>query len=225
MVILVIGDVHAPFVHKPSVSKLLKFIEDMPEKPTHIVQVGDLYDFYSFSRFPHNPDIISPKDEVLEGRQCAEEIWKAMKARSPKAQCYQILGNHCRRPFKRLQEVLPEFQSIFNIDELWKFPGVNTLFDPREELLINDIVFIHGHRSKLGDHSAYTGKKTVVGHSHRGGVVYQAKFGHKELIWELNVGYLADPTHEALKYSPQKFTHWTHGIGLIDRYGPRFIPL
>lgn len=223
--ILVIGDTHFPFIHKPTLSKILEHLEKVKKKPDYIVQIGDLYDFYSFSRFPRNQNIVTPQEEVLTGQQGAEEMWKAIKKRAPSAVCYQMRGNHCDRPMKRLKEVAPELQCLFKIDDLWKFKGVCTVLDSREELVINGIVFIHGYRSKLGDHAAYTRNKTVCGHSHRGGVIYLPKFGHKEMIWELNAGYVADPAADPLKYSQQKFNNWTHGFGIIDALGPRFVPL
>lgn len=219
-----IGDVHAPFIHKPTFGKVLRYLENLKKKPNYIIQIGDLYDFYSASRFPKNPNIITPDQEVLEGRECAEEMWRALKNRAPKAECYQLFGNHSLRPNKRLMETAPELFSFYTPKPLWDFKGVNTINDIREELILEGIAFQHGHRSQPGSHAAYNGISTVVGHSHRGSVTYLPQLS-KNLIWELNCGYVADPMHPALKYSPQKFNKWIHGLGEIDRFGPRFIPL
>ena len=220
---LCIGDVHAPFIYKPAFSKVLSYLDSLKKKPDYVIQIGDLYDFYSFSRFAKNPNVITPDQEVLEGRAVAEEMWRLIKKKAPSAQCYQLLGNHSVRPNKKLMEVAPELLSIFNIKPLWTFPGVITIHDPREELVIDNILFQHGHRSKLGDHAKYNSMNTVVGHSHQGNVLFIPTI-KKEIIWELNCGYIADPSHPALKYTPQKFNKWSHGIGTIDSRGPRFIP-
>ncbi len=108
--------------------------------------------------------------------------------------------------------------------ELYRFKGVHTVEDDREELIINGIIFMHGYRSRAGDHMRYNGKSTVVGHSHTGSVVYEQK-SKRNIIWELNAGFLADETAEPLRYRPQTTSKWTLGYGLIDSSGPRFIPL
>jgi len=167
---------------------------------------------------------MTAEQEVLEGRFCAEEMWRMLKRHAPKAICYQLLGNHCVRPLKKMRDVFPEAMSIFEIKPLWKFDGVTTIYDPREELVIEDIVFIHGYRTQLGSHASFMGKSMVGGHSHRGGVVLLPRFGVENPIFELNAGYLAGPEdYEALKYTPQKWNNWTRGVGYIDDLGPRFI--
>jgi hypothetical protein len=222
--ILAIGDVHAPWIHKPTFTRILKIAEGL--RPKVIVQIGDLLDLYSFSRFPKNPNIITPEDEILEGRQCAEEMWRLLQKASPDARCYQIKGNHCDRPMKRTAEMAPELLQFIgpSMRNLYEFENVKTVHDSTEELIIYDIAFLHGYRSKLGDHCKHNMMNTVVGHSHRGGVFYYPTIKGKQ-IWELNVGYIADQTKDPLKYSAQKYVHWTRGVGLIDSHGPRFIPL
>jgi hypothetical protein len=167
---------------------------------------------------------MTPSQEIQEGRLMAEEMWKSIQRRLPNAKCYQILGNHDLRPLKRVTEKFPEIASLIDMSHLWNFPGVITHHDTRTPLIIEGIDFTHGHRSKLGDHAKYTIRSTVCGHTHRGGVDF-IPLSDGKIIFELNAGYLADPEHEALKYTPNKLSKWTHGVGWIDEYGPRFIPL
>jgi hypothetical protein len=127
------------------------------------------------------------------------------------------------RPIKRVIESCPETEPFFNISEYFKFKNVETILDARQELYINDIAFIHGYRTKLGDHRDFMLKNVVHGHTHRGGVHFK-KIGDK-VLFELDCGYIGDPTSKALSYTAQKTTHWTHGFGYIDQYGPRFIAI
>lgn len=219
-----IGDAHLPWIHKPTFSKILQIIEAF--KPDVIGQCGDLYDFYSFSRFPKNPNTTSPDVELNTGRKCAEEFWRLIHKKAPDATCYQIKGNHCDRPIKRAMELAPELASLIGpqMKSIYEFEGVKTIHDSTQELIIGDICFMHGFRGKLGDHAKHNMMNTVVGHSHRGGVFYMPTIKGKT-IWELNVGYIADPTQDPLKYSMQRYVHWTRGLGLIDIHGPRFCPL
>lgn len=219
-----IGDTHMKWMHKPSFSKVLEIAEAF--KPDVIGQAGDLYDFFSFSRFPRNPNVITPEIELNESRKMAEEFWRLLQLKAPNAKCYQIKGNHCDRPIKRALEQAPELATLIGpqVRSLYEFENVTTIHDSTQELIIGDMAFLHGYRSKLGDHCKYNMMNTVVGHTHRGGVFYMQTM-QKKIIWELNVGHLADERSDALRYTPQRYVQWTRGVGLIDKFGPRFVSL
>jgi hypothetical protein len=111
--------------------------------------------------------------------------------------------------------------------ELYKFPNVKTIEDPREELIIKDICFMHGYRTKIGDHLRYNMQNTVHGHTHRGGLHFEPY--NDKILWELDCGFLADQNRLPLSYTPQRKTKWTLGFGLIQEIDgmlrPQFIPL
>jgi len=197
----------------------MNFIEVV--RPTIIIQMGDLYDFFSWGRFPR-PFEILPKDEAELGRKIAIALWKQIRLIAPKAELWQILGNHDDRAKKRIVETMPEIEPFVNLEPMWQFDGVHTVPDSKRELELAGIIFQHGHR-KFGEHVKYNLAPTVTGHTHTGGVSFITI--RDKLIWELNAGYLADPTKTPLKYNPQKWTRWTHGVGFIDNWGPRFIQL
>lgn len=220
--IFCIGDTHFPFCSKQKITKMLKLIEEL--KPTIVIQMGDLVDAYSFSKFPKSLNILSPRDEIIDARDASQEMWNAITNRAKKAKKFQLKGNHCDRPYKRLIEKAPELEDFMDFESLWKFKGVKTIQDSRDPLIIDDIYFIHGHKTKWLDHVKKYMKSIVYGHTHRGGCL-NWKIGDKQLF-ELNCGYLGDPNHEALLYRPmKKFDDWTHGVGFIDRHGGRFIAL
>lgn len=218
---LLVGDAHFPFADAQVLAWVYKISEKL--KPDYIVQMGDLYDLFSFGRWAKSLDLTTPKQEVEEGRAMAEAFWKHLKKGSPRAECFQIIGNHDARVSKQLLDKFPEIAGIVDFSHLWKFPGVKSQPSEREELFLNHICFMHGYRSKLGDHSKYNQMPTVVGHSHTGGVVFQRQ--RDRIIWELNCGYIGNPESLALSYGMQKkISHWTLGVGIIDDLGPRFIP-
>ncbi len=183
---------------------------------------------YSAAKFPRSHNVMTPKDEIEMGRVMAEDFWNAVHREAPGAKKIQLLGNHDIRPHKRIMEKVPELEQFFDFSKLFEFNQVETIHDPTQELVMGDTCFIHGHR-KHGTHFTYNLMNTVLGHTHTGGVVfakvYDPRLKKEKIIWELNVGYLADPTHKALMYRPQKWSRWTHGFGIIDKFGPRFIPL
>jgi hypothetical protein len=218
---IILGDTHFPFVHKDKVKAALDYIAF--KKPARVIQCGDLYDMLSHGKFPRSLNTYTPKEEMAKGREGAQKMWDEIRRIIPKADLRQILGNHDIRPMKRIIEQYPEAELFIDFSKWFQFDGVQTHMDIREELVLEGIAYIHGHRSKLGDHMEYMRRPTVCGHSHRGGVFYK-NFGDSTL-WELNAGYLGDPESKALSYTAQKHTHWTHGVGEVDEWGPRFIPL
>lgn len=218
--IVIIGDTHFPFCHGPTSVKILKYIEET--RPNIVIQIGDLYDFFSQTRFPRSHGVMTPKDEARMGREDAEKMWAAVHGASPQSKLIQIRGNHDVRPFKRMLEKVPELEPFFNDKEIFEFPQVETIQDETQEVVIDGICFMHGHK-KFGEHAKYNLMSTVCGHSHTGGVLFFNIRG--ETLWELNAGYVGDPSQTPLQYNQQRWIRWTHGFGVIDSHGPRFIAL
>lgn len=220
--ILVIGDAHHPWCDAEALSMVYAIIEK--EKPDVVVQVGDLMDMFAQSRFPRSLNIMTPREEMNLARSQSVDMWAKICSIVPNAMKFQQLGNHCIRPLKQVIDKWPEGEDFVAqaFKDLYTFDGVTTIYDPREELFIGDIAFIHGYRSKLGDHSKYMRMNVVCGHSHRPGVFFHQVNGQTK--WELNAGYIADPFSSALTYRAQRLHDWTTGCALIDSYGPRFIP-
>ncbi|GAC1499966.1 MAG: hypothetical protein NVS1B10_03210 [Candidatus Saccharimonadales bacterium] len=221
MKIIVLGDIHFPFHSKEALQKVLDVIKK--ERPSHVVQLGDLYDQYSFSTFSKRV-YLNPQKELADGRALAVDMWRTTRS-CGKPICIQIMGNHDVRIVKRITEKLPEAQEIFRktMFEYYRFEGVTTIEDDRDIFEIGNVAFHHGYLSKLGDHMRTHGRNIVVGHSHTGGVIFEQRAG--KTIFELNAGYLADETSEPLRYRPTKTSKWTLGYGIIDEKGPRFVSL
>lgn len=224
--IFIVGDLHLPYHNKRALRRIYAAIKK--EKPTHIIQIGDLYDQYSFSRFTKK-NITSSIKETKKARQNGLEFWNTARKIVPRSLCYQILGNHDIRLTKRIAEKVPEAYELVKekLDELYTFKGVKTIYDDRHALKIMGIIFTHGYLSKLGDHMSYFGESCVVGHSHVGGCVYKQRNG--KTIFELNAGYVGDETSEPMRYRPTAVSKWTLGYGLITFRGkvacPQFIPI
>jgi len=202
---------------------IINFIRKI--KPKYVIQIGDLYDFFAWAKWPRKREIYTAEAEVEMARDMAEDFWRSVTNASKRSKRFQIRGNHDERPYKRIAEKLPEFTLLSkHIDELFDFPGVESTQSQRDEIILGDKVFMHGYRAKLGDHARHNGMSTICGHSHLGGCV-NIRLGNRT-IWELNAGFVADESSVPLSYTDQrKFSRWTQGFGYIDQYGPRFIPL
>lgn len=224
--VLCVGDLHFPFHHKGAVSALLKRVAS--QEFQWIIQIGDLLDQYAFSRFAKK-NLHLPQRELAHGRECAVRFWERIHNLQPTANKVQLLGNHDVRLVKKAQEKLPEAQELIHdsLIELYQFDHVKTISDPRQEFKLvhpslGEIAFLHGYKSKIGDHTKWMHTNTVHGHRHRGEVTFLPING--KTLWELDCGYLADCNKEPLAYNEQKTNNWTLGHGEIDSLGPRFIP-
>jgi len=224
-VVVIAGDIHFPFSSPVALTAFYALVEDL--KPTIVAQCGDLYDMYSQSKFPASMNIYTPAAEMSLARSMAESFWATVKRIVPKASCIQILGNHSARPFKRLMESWPQGEHLVDLRKWFEFDGVKTYHDQREEVPIGDALLIHGYKSKLGEHRDHLLRSVICGHSHLGGVSYRSirlpGDNRETVLWELNCGYMADPQSKALSYTPGKITRWTHGVGVVDKWGPRFV--
>lgn len=221
--IIGVGDLHFPFVHP---HKLEKFYDHLSQKKmtkdSFVIQVGDLYDFYSQSKFARTHCLYTPEQELKLGKQMADAFWQKVNKIQPKAKKIQLLGNHDLRPEKRLLERCPELQVFFNTKPVFEFENVETIFEADQEVLIGDWVWQHGY-TQAGKHMAANQMNTGVGHLHRGYTLHLNLRG--TIITELNCGYLGDPESTALKYRERRWQFWTWGYGEVDKLGARFIHL
>ncbi|MES3012649.1 MAG: metallophosphoesterase [Pseudomonadota bacterium] len=220
--VLAVGDAHCPWMLYRTLDGICAAARGL--KPDIIIQLGDLYDFFSWTRFPRTYNLLTPIEEAKQGRKMAENMWARLAKAAPKAKLYQLRGNHDDRPYKRILEAAAEFEDLLKLDPLFQFDGVETQPSSRDELIIQGVCYMHGFRSKLGDHARHNRMSTVCGHSHKGGVVTM-RLG-KKTLFECNAGFLGNPNSRPLSYGAQrKFNDQTQGFAFIDSLGPRFVPL
>lgn len=219
---IVLGDVHFPFASMSSLMTVYSVLDQIKDIET-VIQMGDLYDMFSFSKFPRSHMVIRPDEEINLARTMADEFWKSIRRMCPKADLVQITGNHDARPYKRVLESAPELEALLNFKPLFEFDGVQTLHDPRVPFVQDGISFTHGF-SQPGTHRSKFQTHVVHGHTHRGGLFYSKNPTTNKFLFELDVGYLGDPSAKAFNYTPVKELKWSHGLGFISEYGPHWIP-
>lgn len=212
--VFVLSDIHFPFHDKGAFKEAINQIKK--SRPNVVIQIGDLFDQYVFSKYSRSLQITTETD-VLKARKQAEEMWAEIKRILPRADCIQVLGNHDVRMAKRVAERLPELEGILNPLDLYKFPKVRTLKSDREYLVIDGVVYCHGWLSKSIDHAVHFGKPTVHGHRHRPGIETKGN------LWSMDVGFLADQRQLPLKYTPSTVTNWGLACGEVDNRKPRLI--
>lgn len=220
--VLYIPDTHFPYVDKEALKKVIKIIKK--EKPTHIIQAGDLLDMYSFSRYEKDANHTTPDSELDLGLKMATKMWADIRKAAPRAKCFQLIGNHEDRLSKTIARKAPELASLCKkISDLYIFPGVKVLKSSKDHLTIGGVIYTHGHYTKLGDHAKFYRKSCVHGHSHRIGIFYEKTADG--LIWEMDTGYLADETALPLQYTQSNFSKWSKALGIVENGEPRLVLL
>lgn len=221
-----LGDSHFPFSNSAALRKIVEFVRKF--QPEIIGQIGDLYDQYSFSKYTTVRNQFTPQQEMRRGFKMATEMWASLRAAAPRADRFQILGNHDLRIRKRLLERLPDLdleirqKKLVDLDLLFAFDGVKVDMNYPNEIPFEGYLAIHGFRNK-GEHVKYYHQNVVLGHLHVGGVD-TIRAGNKTL-WELNCGFLGNPKALVFKYGETGLRRWTPGFGLVDDLGPRFVAL
>ena len=216
--VFIIADTHMPFTDKAALKEVYKAIAI--EKPDAVVQIGDLLDQFVFSKYTRDHNLVTPEDEIVAGYEMATEFWSKINKISKNSRKYQLLGNHDYRVYKRIMEKLPEFITLFDIREkLYKFDRVKVMKSDKDFLLIDNIIYTHGWLTKLGDHAHFFNKSVVHGHSHKPGLII--KTIHDGIVFELDVGHMADEHSVPLNYTASKMKNWVKAYGIVNNGKPR----
>ena len=227
------GDLHLPFACERSLQLFYSLVEEL--KPPIIGQGGDLYDTFAVKKFAGSRLVIDPREEIMTGRQMADDFWKTIRKLSPKSRLIQIKGNHDIRPMRHVIENMAEIEAFLRINDnfeysddwdifhkFFEFEGVETYHDTRTPLLIDGISIIHGftsprkHRKKLQTNVLHF-------HLHRGGVIFE-KMDDGVLRFEMDGGYMGDPSRKVFNYTPTIEQNWTRGCSYVSKWGPIFLP-
>lgn len=198
-------------------------------KPDLVLQIGDLYDNFNFSRFYKSPDIIQPRRELETANRCAETMWASIVKVSPRSKCIQMAGNHDKeRLDKMVLTAAPALAALIEdrAYDLFTFPKVESLYDYKDTLVQKvsgeRVTFCHGFLSTTIGHVDHFNTSVVCGHLHRSSCDWVVRGGRP--LFGLNVGYVGNHLAPVFNYTRSHSKNWTVGLGVIDRHGPRFIP-
>lgn len=221
--IAILGDMHEPFSSDKVKSEFVSFCKSF--QPEYIIQMGDSMDMFSHSKYPKSHNVFTPIDEETRAKKNLEEFWRECQKAAPSAKCVGLMGNHNLRPLKMVLQNAPSIEHWAEkyLKDLFTFDNVHMVLDNREEYIISDIAFIHGHLGQLGAHRDYMLMNTVRGHDHVGGCVFRKI--HGKILFELDAGFAGDINSKGFTYTNQKMTKTTEGYASICELGPRFIPV
>ncbi len=211
------GDMQIPY-HDPVATKLfVGFIKRT--QPDEVFLNGDIYDFYSCSRFSKDP---SRMDNLQEELDIGKEILQSIIDAAPKATIHFIKGNHEERLRKYLWNNAHAFAKLRSLSlpkllGLWEL-GIKF---HKEGCWFGDLYITHG--SVIRKHAGYTaraefeknGCSGLSNHSHRDGkYTVRNRGGH--FVWFENY-CLCDLKPEYV----EGIANWTQGFSYVTRIGNR----
>jgi len=216
---LVIGDTHLPFVHR----HYLEFCKGVEREYgiKRVCHVGDIVDNHSISFHDHDPDGMSPGDEL----KAAQSTLKRWTRAFPNVMC--AVGNHDelgRR--KAYAHGLPKaymrsFREIYGLPDTWRF---------RFEWRFGNWRMTHGTGSSGHDGAfkrAVSGRiSTAMGHIHTAASV-KHHASSKDIIWAMQVGCGIDRKSFAYNYGRDFADKPILGCGVVLENGtlPLFVPM
>lgn len=215
--ILVIGDLHAPFIHQDALL-FLRWLKKV-YKPDEVVFIGDEIDAHGISNWSHDPDGMSAGDEHNAALEQLKPLYKLF----PVAKC--CISNHTDRVWRKAYDVGLPKQFIKTVSEVLQAPPG---WQWAQKWIVDDIQFEHGEgfSGQLGHMKATMAnmRSTVIGHLHSwAGINWYAN--HDKLIFGMNCGCLLDHSQYAFQYGKFHKAKPIIGAAVIVRGTPAFIPM
>lgn len=204
MRILVIGDLHIPFVRKGA----LEFCRSIYKqyKCTNVVVLGDILDQYCFSRYTKDPDAMGAAKEFEK----ALNILQGWYNEFPDVKL--IIGNHDLRVYKRAMEVqiptwfMQDLRDVIRLPKKWEVA---------RQFEIEGVLYRHGEGLSKNAEQAITrsGMSVVYGHTHQACIAYKAN--RRERLFGFNAGCLVDEKAYAFEYAKDSINKSMVGCGIV----------
>lgn len=187
--VLVVGDLHAPFILKG----YLEWVREQQEKYHcgEVVFIGDILDAGAWNFHEKDPDGMGVKEELDATRKQLSKVF----AMFPKATC--LLGNHDllvarKAKFVGLsQEFVKPLAEILGAPKSWTF---------LHEYYKHGVRYIHGDRGDAFKQARETRMSTVQGHLHSQAFV-QWSVSERDAIFGLQLGAGLDRHQYAFAYA------------------------
>lgn len=216
--ILVISDQHFPFNH-PDIIEFLRALKKK-YKFDRIINIGDELDYHSISFHEHNPDLLSPSDEL----QTAINRLKPLYRLFPKMDL--IESNHGSLVYRKgtmaglPRHVFKSYREILGAPKEWKWH-----FDLTLKMSNGQYCYFHHGKSSNGMKlSQAMGMCVVQGHFHEKFCVEY--WGNPlGLYWSMQVGCLVEDSTLAFNYNKTNLKRPLVGCGVIIDGHPKLEPM
>jgi len=189
--VLVIGDLHAPAIHK----EYLSFVKKIAKKynTTKTVFIGDIIDHEAISRHEKNPELPSALDEY---NIAVKEIKRWHKA-FPKASV--CIGNHDERVLRTAKGSGVPSLYLKPFNEVYGTNGWDWKYEHKHD----NVIYTHGigwsGLMPAFNAAKFLRQSVVCGHTHSvANICYHSN--DNDSIFGMNVGCGVDNNHLAMSY-------------------------
>lgn len=194
---LAIPDLHHPWEHPRALEFILRMRDT--HKPDRIISLGDFFDMASFSKYPMNPDLPSPNDELDQAIESAQEWYDRFK------EMEIVHSNHDARLMRKLlgcglpSRIMKEFSEIVQSPEGWIWGA--------HQIDIDGVAYFHGEGlNASSSRTAFNKLRTSLVHGHLHSAAHCSySQGRKERYFSVNSGALIDSRQKAFDYA--RFAH------------------
>ena len=207
--ILVISDLHAPFVHPDALKHCKKVYKEY--ECNQVVCISDVIDNSATTRWEVNPDGKSAKDELDEAIKILSQWYKAFPV------AYVTTGNHEARIMKKLQRGSVSSKWLKDLNEVLEVPDWTFV----NEIIIGKTKYLHGEGCSSTLQSLLQSSTNIVfGHFH-------SKF---EIIYNQDrfamcVGWLGDRDALAFNYARTFVKQQILGCAVVLNDHPILVPM
>lgn len=203
--VLVIGDLHAPFIKKG----YLEFCIEMHEKHNckEVVFIGDLIDNHFSSYHETDPDGFGGAEELRRAKIQIADFYKAF----PNAKV--CIGNHDALPNRKAFSSGVSKQWIKSIGEVLDTP----MWEYAEEFMIDRVLYTHGIGRKARQRCVQEMMSVVQGHYHSESYV-EYFVSPYQMLFALQIGCGVDRRAYGLTYG-KHFKKPQLNVGIVKDNG------
>lgn len=215
--VLVIGDLHAPFMHKDATA----FLKAVKAKynPKEIVFMGDERDGHSDSYHEHDPDLDASGEELRKAISQLQPLYKLF----PKATVLE--SNHGSLFYRKAMTagipgaVLKDYRDVLKAPKTWVWK-----YDYMIKTEMGDIYCHHGKTGSYEKLSKNMALSAIQGHFHNKFYIcyWSSPNG---LYFDANAGCLVDNKSRAMAYGKNNLQKGIMGCMLITNGVPQLIPM
>lgn len=213
-----ISDQHFPYQH-PDTVEFLRYLKKK-YKPDRVINIGDELDYHAISFHEHNPDLLSPSDELQTALRRMAPLFRLF----PKMDILE--SNHGSLVYRKgvafglPRHVFKSYRDILGAPQGWQWHDhlVLTMSDGK------DVYFCHGRTRDAQKNSKNQSMSFIQGHHHSS---FEIKYwaNERDLYWGMTVGCLVDRSSLAYAYGKTCNDKPIIGCAMILDGHPRLEPM
>lgn len=210
--LLIVSDAHRPYHDERAWQLMLKVGRAL--KPSYIITIGDLGDFYSVSSHSKDPTrALQLPSEVANVNKGLDEL----DALGAKTKLF-VEGNHSDRLRRYLQDKAPELFGVVDIPQLYGLARRGWSYIPyKDDIRVGKLYFTHDVGT-AGRYAVYKALDTyhhsiVTGHSHRFSYIVEGNAVGEYKV-SAQFGWLGDVTQIDYMHKASAKKNWALGFGV-----------